>query len=174
MGRRDHSISFLPLFVLAQPTSLMNPTGRNPPHLRHCSFRKLSAEIRIFVSAPNVAFCLHYAPFVFYSDQRLQTTIWSCIRDPGYRFLRFSWRFLFFFSTLFICVARIERSECKKYICKKKILEPKVYNLKFKICKIFKVTIFAKKNSRAKSLKFKICKIFRVTIDETLDFVDTL
>lgn len=75
VGRRDHSISFLPLFVLAQPTSLMNPTGRNPPHLRHCSFRKLSAEIRIFVSAPNVAFCLHYAPFVFYSDQRLQTTI---------------------------------------------------------------------------------------------------
>lgn len=32
----------------------------------------------------------------------------------------------YFFSTLFICVARIERSECKKYICKKKILEPKV------------------------------------------------
>lgn len=170
MGRRDHSISFLPLFVLAQPTSLMNPTGRNPPHLRHCSFRKLSAEIRIFVSASNVAFCLHYAPFVFYSDQRLQTTIWSCIRDPGYRFLRFSWRFLFFFLLFLYVLLESKEVSAKNIFAKKK--DSRAKNLKF--VKYLKSRFLQKKNSRAKSLKFKICKIFRVTIDETLDFVDTL
>lgn len=119
------TISFLPLFVLAQPTSLMNPTGRNPPHLRHCSFRKLSAEIRIFVSAPNVAFCLHYAPFVFYSDQRLQTTIWSCIRDPGYHFLRFSWRFLFFFLLFLYVLLESKEVSAKNIFAKKRFSSQK-------------------------------------------------
>lgn len=146
MGRRDHSISFLPLFVLAQPTSLMNPTGRNPPPLQFQKAFGRNSNIRFRAECRPLStlrpICILLRPAV--ADHRLIAYSWF------YRFVRF------FFFSLYI----LFESKEMRYICKKK----KFSSLKFKICKIFRVTIDGiikncrkskqKKNSRAKSLKF--------------------
>lgn len=150
MGRRDHSISFLPLFVLAQPTSLMNPTGRNPPPLQFQKAFGRNSNIRFRAECRPLStlrpICILLRPAV--ADHRLIAYSWF------YRFVRF---LFFFFFLLFMRIARIERNAL--YLQKKKFS-----SLKFKICKIFTVTIDGiikncrkskqKKNSRAKSLKF--------------------
>lgn len=91
-----------------------------------------------------------------YITPHLYFTQTSGCRPPSDRvFVILSFRLIFFF--LFIYIVRIERNAL--YFQKKKFS-----SLKFKICKIFRVTIDGiikncrkskqKKNSRAKSLKF--------------------
>lgn len=146
MGRRDHSISFLPLFVLAQPTSLMNPTGRNPPPLQFQKAFGRNSNIRFRAECRPLStlrpICILLRPAV--ADHRLIV----CIRDSIVSFD-------FFFSLYIYCS---NRKKCAIFAKKK------FSSLKFKICKIFRVTIDGiikncrkskqKKNSRAKSLKF--------------------
>lgn len=99
MGRRDHSISFLPLFVLAQPTSLMNPTGRNPPPLQFQKAFGRNSNIRFRAECRPLStlrpICILLRPAV--ADHRLIV----CIRDSIVSFD-------FFF--LFIYIVRIERN----------------------------------------------------------------
>lgn len=157
MGRRDHSISFLPLFVLAQPTSLMNPTGRNPPPLQFQKAFGRNSNIRFRAECRPLStlrpICILLRPAV--ADHRLIAYSWF------YRFVRF------FFFSLYI----LFESKEMRYICKKK----KFSSLKFKICKIFRVTIDGiikncrkSKQKKFSSQKFKIFKLFKVTIDEKL------